>query len=434
MKRCKYIAVAAIIAVFLMASGCSLSLSTGNERVTYRDVDLALVDINDAQNYSIPQETAGGKSAGAAASKGPVVPGVSVIKLVAEVAPPKSPDGEPLQASHIALTSNGSYAIVTYMLRGEKVYGAVDIFDVSSLLRPKILSTTPFPDFDIAAVVEYNGAIYLAGQRIDESGAGNSALVMRIPYSSKGILLTDQSKQISLAGYFATDIACKGDTVYVTTGTASEAHREVGLFALKSASLEIISKVTSGYPDLRSVAIADEANDVAVFEAKFDTQWMSAANHIAFYAGGDLSKSPRTVDLSKYPASSEAKSKLEYYNNVLLVATNRSGVVIVDPTKQKINANIPAPKLAGIPLENQSSNAISVGTSNSKDIVFIANGEAGLWVGDGGSIEDQNEDGTSSIYGSIRFGYGQSVNYVASKSSLVVAAVGTGGLKVLRLY
>lgn len=220
----------------------------------------------------------------------------------------------------------------------------------------------------------------------------------------------------------------------MTTGTASEDQKNVGLFALDPKTLEVKSSVVSGYPDLRSVAISDTGNDVAIFEAVFDKiSSLQTSNYLAIYSNGDLTKSPSTIDLSAYPASSEAKSKLEYYNGLLLVAVNQSGVVIADPENMNVQANIPAPNLAGIDKANQSSNAVSVGTAESTDVVFIANGEAGLWVGDGDSIEKQKTNGTGSIAGSIRFGAGQSVNYVACKNSLVVAAVGTGGLKVLTL-
>jgi hypothetical protein len=416
------------LAVVVVVSSCSLSTSTsGSSRVTYPNTVLSLVDITDASSYSkaiVP-------GTGAMAKGSHSAPGGAVITLVAEVTPPKAADGTTLQASHVALTTNGKYAFVSYMLKGDANYGAIDFFDVSKPSHPTLLSSTSFPTFDIAAVVENSGTIYLAGQTVDESGAGNSAKVMAIPYSG-GTLQTSKAVSATFGGYFATDIVYQNNLVYVTTGTTSTTQPKVGLFALDPKTLAVKKSVTTGYPDLRSVAISKDVG-VAVFEAQYSLSSPTATAHLDIYQDGDLSTTPNSIDLTKYPATAQAKSKIEYYKGTLLVAANKSGVVIANPNTLKVQADVPAPNLAGILPENQSSNAVSVGTAGSKDIVFIANGEAGLWVGDGDSFQSQTTDGTGSINGSIRFGVGQSVNYVASKNSLVVAAVGTGGLKVLTL-
>jgi hypothetical protein len=420
----------AIALLFLAA--CTFENPTAvSERINYVDKELNLVDITNADVYS--HATPGLRATGAKAgmAKAAAAPGDAVIKLIAEVSPPEDDKGRELQASHVALTSNGKYAIVTYMLRGAEVSGALDIFNVSTPSKPKLLRTILFPDFDIAAVVEETGTLFLAGQTPNVNG--NSARVVSLSFSSAGAVDLASQKSVQLPGYFATDLVRQNNLLFVTTGTYSPNQPAAGLYALDPDTLAISKSATNGYPDARSVAV--DGSDVAVFEAQYSSP--SALCRLDIYDNGDLASTPTSVDLSSYPATAEAKAKLTYFEaaKLFLVATNRSGVAIIDAQTKRLKAGIPAPNLAAniVPLENQSSNAVSIGDAGGKDIVFIANGEAGLWVGDGDLIKKQTTSTTASINGTIRFGVGESVNFVASMNTLAVAAVGTGGLKIITI-
>jgi len=416
----------AVFMLFFMA--CALgNLPDTSDRVSYPNEVLSLVDITDADTYSRAILTGSRVSA----PKAPEAPGGAVIKLVAEVSSPLDGQGRELQASHVALTSNGKYAIVSYMLRGNDASGAIDVIDVSNPAKPKLLSTNLFPNFDIAAVIEETGTLFLAGQTPDQSGAGQSARVVSLSFSGSGVVNTDSQKSVQLPGYFATDLVRQNGLLFVTTGTYSSIQPAVGLYALDPITLADSTSVTSGYPDARSTAV--DGSNVAVFEAQYSDPTTKC--HLDIYANGNLNSTPASIDLSAYPAIADSKAKMAYFQagNQFLIAANRSGVAIVDAQSKSLVAGIPAPALSSalVPLENQSSNAISIGNAGGKDIVFIANGEAGLWVADGDLIKSQNSITTASINGSIRFGAGESVNFVASKNTLAVAAVGTGGLKML---
>lgn len=419
----------AVLLCFALVSACDLGTPEVN-RVTYHDEELVLVDVADGGSYSRTLTVGAGSRAAKAAKP---APGGSTITYVAEVEPPEDPLGKKLQASHIALSSDAKYAIVSYMLRGEGSSGAVDIFDVSKPSKPVLLKSTIIPNFDISVVVEESKKLYLAGQRIDDSGARNHAFVMAVDYStSTGELNMDAAATYALPGYFATDLVRQNGLLYVTTGAYSPEQPNIGLFALKleSGALTVDASNVSGYPDLRSVAVG--GSDLAVFEAQFASP--ASTCRLDIYSGGTLGSLSKSVNLSSFPAQAEAKSKVGYYGGLFFVAANQSGVAIVNPVDGTVKASIPAPSIAGLSLELQASNAVSSGNAGgTADILLIANGEAGLWVGDGTAIKSQSGSSLANISGSIRFGAGESVNYVASKSTLAVAAVGTGGLKILNI-
>jgi len=426
-----FLSLPALMFSLLYLGACALDNSEEEtDRLSYSDVELSLVDITDADSYS---RSVPGWTRGDAVARAVSAPGGAVIKLVAEVDPPEDAQGRLLQASHVALSSNGQYAAVGYMLRGDEASGAIDVFNISNPSKPKLQSTHFFPGFDIAAVLVESGSLFLAGQTPDQSGDGRSARVVSLDFSNSGVVSLSSEKSVQLPGYFATDLSREDDVLFVTTGTYSSNQTAVGIYALDTETLETSESVTAGYPDARSVVSG--GSDVAIFEAQYSDP---ASNcRLDIYADGELESAPASIDLSAYPATAEAKAKSAYFEDaeLYLVAANRSGIAIVDARRGTLKAGIPAPGLAGslVPPENQSSNAVSMGDAGGRDIVLIANGEAGLWVGDGNLVRAQTTSSTSSINGSIRFGSGESVNFVASRNTLAVAAVGTGGLKMLTI-
>jgi hypothetical protein len=408
---------------------CAIPSSTDESgRVTYQNEDLRLVDITDATTYS---RGAASMARGATARKAkPELIGNVSITLTAEVEPPQDADGTSLQASHVWLTENGKYAIVGYMLQGDAISGAVDVIDVSEQARPKIVSTLLLPGFELAAVIEEANTLYLAGRTSAEDASGGWAHVEAYSISSKGVLGESALASVTLPGYFATALAFKTHKLYVTTGAYSDVQTAVGLYVLDSATLAVTDQLTTGLPDLRSVIV--EGSDVSVLEASYGAPATDAS--IRTFAKGELDKAPTVHSLASYPTTAESKSGLIAYGDVYFAALNRSGLAIVDPSAgSPVQGSIPVPSLEGIDPDKQSTNSVSTGDVGAKKLIYIANGEAGLWVAAADSIESQSGASTENIAGSIRFGAGESVNYIASKNKLAVAAVGTGGLKILTI-
>lgn len=409
-------------------------------RVSYSEEELSLVGIDDAQAYS----RGGAKSASLspASSRGvkapkPEVLGSVTIKLIAEVSPPEDDSGAPLQASHVWLTADGKTALVAYMTKGASVYGAVDVINLSNANKPYVTSTVELPDFDVAAVIEESGTVYLAG-RTSTAGADGGLAQVRAYELKKGVLGASPLAQKTLPGYFATDLARQTGVLYVTTGAYDAASQpNVGLYALDPSSLQIktggddATGLSSGLVDARSVKVS--GSDVLVLNGSYAS--LSTDASIKRYANGNLSSASATYSLSSYPTSAEAKSYLEVFSGRILAALNRRGVAILNGSTGAVQGSVPAPSFdfSVIPEEDQSSNSVSMGNTGKKNIVYIANGEAGLWVGDADALASQSGQSADNIAGSIRFGVDESVNYVAGKNTVAVAAVGTGGLKVLTI-
>ncbi len=250
-----------------------------------------------------------------------------------------------------------------------------------------------------------------------------------MPYSA-GKLGTQ--KEAHLPGYFATGLAVNGSSLYVTTGT-TYGGVAAGLYVLDSSTLSLTASDTSGLDDLRSVAIVN--GNPAGFTAQWPTASPTHDPTVRTY-GSPLLTTPTDLVLTGYSAQAEAKSWMATIGSYLFVACNLSGVAVMDCTSTLTKvASIPAPSLdpAIVPQAMQSSNAVSSGSASSKTLYFIANGEAGLWVGDTASILDTSSTPGNGVAGSLRFGPGQSVNYVAGRNSVVVAAAGTGGLMIMEL-
>ncbi len=82
------------------------------------------------------------------------------FKLKAEVDPPVYEDNT-LQATHVTIKDD--YAFVTYNSRGPKWLGGIEIFDVSDLKKPVIISSAILVNSDVSAVDYADGKIYVVG-------------------------------------------------------------------------------------------------------------------------------------------------------------------------------------------------------------------------------------------------------------------------------
>lgn len=465
-----------LIGSLVILAGCSPAVSptvnpsdggSATSRVTRPDTPLALVSITDASSYSsaVGARASDGRIAVANArvavangriadangriavangriaeanARASALPGGGGIYLRAEVRPPATPEGTSLQASHVALPPSANYAFVGYMLQGDAAYGALDVFDISNPSYPVLVTTALFPGIDISVVAYDASVVYLGGQKTDETGKGESAWVGAYDFTGNGHLASAPYAERSLPGYFVTDISVKGDVVYLTTGSQSPAYPAtnlaVGAYALSRATLATTRSDTGGLPDARSIIAG--GNAVAAFTA----QWANPATSAAVRIYDESLTEAKSIALGA-TATAESKSGMAYFQGAgtlgrayYAVALNQGGVAIVDPEGAgSVIATIPAPSLASIAADRQASNSISAGEANSAKLFFIANGEAGLWVGNLASINDAAASPAYGIEGTIRFGAGQSVNYAASKNRVVVAAAGTGGLKILEL-
>jgi hypothetical protein len=87
----------------------------------------------------------------------------------------------------------------------------------------------------------------------------------------------------------------------------------------------------------------------------------------------------------------------------------------------------------GLPRDVVVTNAVSA----EGDLLFISNGEAGVYVAQVINTTFDQDWGetrhTINVLGKLQFGPMESVNHVAYQDGLLIVASGLGGLKVVRL-
>ena len=321
-----------------------------------------------------------------------------VLVLRAEVEAPIY-DGMELRASHVTI-ENG-YAYVAYNREGEGYLGGVEVFDVSDVRNPQLVSQAIFTDTDISAVIYKDGALYLA-EAVSPylNDAFNTPAVLEKMTLSAG-LLTTNTIQKDLSSYVATDVNASDNKIFVTTG--SDGH----VFVIEPDSLGI--DTLFALSDARSIDV--EGDKVAVLSA---SPFMLSVYDQADYSFNSYSVGGLTIP--------ESKSEVELDGNYAYVTLNDGGLKVIDITTGDVLDQMARPETApGGDDIDYVTNSVSI----NEELVLIANGAAGVWVGkkyDGDPID---------IYGSMEFQ--SSTNFVEGKDDVVFVATGFGGFRILEV-
>lgn len=322
-----------------------------------------------------------------------------VLVLRAEVEAPVY-NGMDLRASHVTI-ENG-YAYVTYNREGEDYLGGIEVFDVSDIQNPQLVSQAIITDTDISAVVYKDGALYLAeAVNTIENDAFNTPAVLEKMELSGG-LLTNNTIQRDLSSYVATDVNTGADKIFVTTG--SDGH----VFVIDPDTLRIDTLFALN--DARSIDV--DGDKVAVLSASpflLSIYEQATGAFISTYSVGGM-----TIP--------ESKSEVELDGNYAYVTLNDGGLKVVDITTGNLVDEMLRPETApGGDDIDYVTNSVSI----NEELVLIANGAAGVWVGskyDGDPIE---------IYGSMEFQ--SSTNFVEGKDDVIFVATGFGGFRILEV-
>ena len=319
--------------------------------------------------------------------------------LRAEVNPPVF-DGFTLRASHV--TINDDVAYVTYNREGEDYLGGVEIFDISDIENPELISQAIFKDTDISSVAYSDNKLYLAGATNPDlhTELKSPAILEKMNLNLFGELSTSTS-QYDVSSYVATDVFVYKDILLATTGSDGD------LLFFNKDNMDSLG----AYPvhDARNVGLTD---DYFVFLSA------SPANlHVV---------STTSSDIITYPIAGEtipeSKSTLAIDGEYAYVALNDAGLKVIKLSDGSLVQEIPRPDT---PEGEDDLDYVTNGVSINDDLVFIANGAAGVYVGrkyDGEDIE---------IYGSATFN--SSTNFVVSKDDVVFVATGYGGFKILEV-
>lgn len=326
------------------------------------------------------------------------------LTLVAEVSPPVY-DGLTLQATDVVI--KGVKAYVTYNMQGDRFLGGVDIFDVSDTYSPELISSAIFADTDVNGVAIQGNTLYLAAAT-DREGFESPAVLEVV--TLKGGLLTDDYTTIDLPSWAGTDVVEANERIYVTSGADSGA-----VTVLTVATLAV--ERTLAVDDARGVSADDrDIGVVAGTPARLITFDRNTGEVIFDYelVGATIPYSKSTIEINRRKA---------------VLALGDGGTQIVCLATGELIEQIMQPEVDGLSLDVTVTNA----ASTYKKTLFMANGEAGVYVASAATKFDSKdcEIDDLKLVGRLRFDDLQSVNHVAYKSDILFIASGLGGLKIV---
>jgi hypothetical protein len=324
------------------------------------------------------------------------------FKLRADVDAPVN-DGKTLMATHVAIRDN--FAFVSYNLRGAEYGGAIEVFDVTVLTQPKIISQALFSTADINSVDFYNGKIYIVGAtEVFEEMEFESPAFLQVITVNSLMEIQGVDTIIDIPSFSANGVKVTESKIFVTSGDNG---------GLTVFDLEYNQFVKTSIADARSVDT--NADNVYVLSGQPGT--LSTFD----YQSGDFLTS-FAIGGANTPYS---KSELSVNDKYIFAALNEEGVKMVN-TDGTIKQHIPKPETPEGELdENHVTNSVSAVHS----LVFMANGQSGISVGE--VIDDLDDQVV--ILGQMVFNDNNSSNFVQARDSIVFVASGLGGLKILSI-
>lgn len=331
------------------------------------------------------------------------------LRLRASVSPPTS-GGQTLQATHVVIDNDRAY--VSYNTRGDIYLGGVDVFDVSNKTRPRLISRAVFQGTDVSAVYESNNRLYLA-EATSDTNFSSPAAVEEIQLNKGRLTLT--SRRAGVPSFVATDVKVAVGKVFVSSGSGGPGTGGLTVLDLTS----FIAVAQDPFLDARAVSIY--SSWVAVLTGTPATLRLYSASTSSFvrsyHVGG-----------ANIP---ESKSTAQVVLTRAFVAAGDEGLKVVNLLNDTVIDSLPAPIVSGLDPSLTVTNAVSV----NRDLVFMANGEAGVYVAEAPFNLETTVSGNTNLrlQGKMIFGPQESANFVASKSDLIFIATGLGGLKIVEM-
>lgn len=331
------------------------------------------------------------------------------LKLRAEVAPP-SVSGQTLQATSVSIV--GNLAIVSYNMVGNPYLGGVDVIDISNQQQPVLVSQAYFLNTDISAVTASGSNVYVA-EATGDTGFASPAVFEVMQLQGNQLVLAGNRRR-ALSSFVATSTAASGTKAYATSGDAG------GLFVLNPTTLAVTDSIA--LPDARWVAIG--GGKVVVVQG--------TPGRIAVYNESNMSP----VGTWSFPGASIAQSKSQavIVGGKAFIAAGDSGVQVLSATTGTIVGYVarPNPDSLGLSPSVVVTNAVAI----DEDLMFISNGEAGVYLAEGSqffSATGSETAQTITMRGRLQFANLQSVNHVAYQSRYLIIAAGLGGIKIVQV-
>ena len=418
------LAIALIFVAALVDWSCSDASGPGNQangRISITNDAGVLASRVTYFNDSIPIDSVGvgypsaptpfgsaGVSRSSAASQGS-----PSLSLKAEVAPP-SIAGQMLQATSVTIV--GNLAVVSYNMVGNPYLGGVDVIDFTNRNQPVLRSEALFQNTDVSAVTLSGTNVYLA-EATGDTGFVSPAVVEVLHLSGNQLVLSGNTRT-GLSSFAATSVA-SGTRVYATSGDSG------ALFMLNPATFAVTSSIP--LHDARWVAVG--GGIVAVVQG--------TPGKLAVYT--ESSMAPVGSWTFKGADIAQSKSQAELVGGKAFIAAGDSGVQVLNPLTGASIGQMPRPNPDSLGLS--SSVVVTNAVAIDQDLMFISNGEAGVYLAQGSQVFSTSGTGAQTITmrGKLRFGSLQSVNHVAYSAGgpgnpgVLIVAAGLGGLKIVQV-
>ena len=336
------------------------------------------------------------------------------LTQVAEIQPPMV-EGELVQATSVSLRNNAE-GVVSYNMRGAPRLGAVDFIKRFNSSSPRLTSSVSFNDSDINAVATDGSYVYTS-VATNAVGFSFPAVLERIKINVNGLTLLDNNR-IPLTSFAGTSVMPVDKVIYTTSGDGGHvsAFDSKDLTLLGEYSLHDARWVTRDESTGQIVVAQGTPGTLSVFEGGvFPGGSMNLLNTFLF-TGANVAESKTTVDVAGGKA---------------FIAAGPDGVQIMCLNDGQTIGSVPRPNPAALGLDPAVvvTNSVTV----DGDLMFISNGEAGVYVAQGSASFNDNNCNPQSItvLGKLRFDNLQSANHVAYESGYLYVAAGLGGVKIV---
>ncbi|RAI84071.1 LVIVD repeat-containing protein [Algoriphagus yeomjeoni] len=306
-------------------------------------------------------------------------------------------DGKTLKATHVDI--DGDYAYVSYNTEGDTYLGAVDIFDITNVYSPVITEQAIFKDSDISSLEYKNGKLYLAAAVNIDVNSDVTSPANLITVSVAGGKFISDFVYTSLPSYVATDVANTNSSTAVTSGND-------GVIGLFDASQK--SKSSTQMGDLRAVAFGNDKLAV-----------LSGTSGVHILDPNNLSE---VINIPLPADVAGAKRTLDIDNGNLYVAEGTNGAGIYKMTDGDLIQKLPIPNN---PDDVAASEIVTNAVSVDKNLLFMANGAAGISVSDVADLGGIKSLGVLELEGSS--------NFLRNEEEFVFIASGHGGLQILKI-
>ncbi len=336
------------------------------------------------------------------------------LTLIAEVLPP-TVDGAVVQATSVAIVG-ADKAMVSYNMRGAPRLGAVDwITELKS--NPHIDASATFNDSDISALSWDDTYVY-AAEATDAAGFPFPAVFERLKLVNDKFTLQDNLR-VPLTSFAATGSLQTSNEIYATSGDNGH------VFAFDKQSFSLLGQFP--LDDARWAAWDQDGKRVVVAQG--------TPGRISVFAEGEFpGGSMNLLNTFPFPGADvpESKSTAEIAGGKAFIGAGPEGVQIVCLDNGQIVGSVPRPDPASLGLDPSVvvTNAVTV----AKDLMFISNGEAGVWVARGSQVFKDTgctDPQQITMLGRLVFDDLQSVNHVELDNDLLIIAAGLGGVKVV---